>query len=117
MLALHIGPGPCKEIDEMKSLIRYQTKPESADENQRLVEKVYEELAAKDPGGLRYATLRLEDSVSFIHIFMTDSDDTPNGLAGIAAFAEFQRELAQRCVELPVAQAVTVVGSYRLLSG
>jgi hypothetical protein len=115
MLALHIGSGPCKEIDEMKSLIRYKTKPESADENQRLVEKVYEELAAKDPGGIRYATLRLEDG-SFIHIFTTDSDDTPNALSGIAAFAEFQRELAQRCVELPVAQAATIVGSYRLLS-
>jgi len=101
----------------MKSLIRYQTKPESADENQRLVEKVYEELAARDPGGIRYATLRLEDGVSFVHIFMTDSDDTPNGLGDIAAFAEFQRELGQRCVDLPVAQAATVVGSYRLLSG
>jgi hypothetical protein len=116
MLALHITPGPRKEIDEMKSLIRYRTKPESANENQRLVEKVYEELAARDPGGMRYVTLRLEDGVSFVHIFMTDSDDTPNGLGGIAAFAEFQRELAQRCVELPVAQGVAVVGSYRLLS-
>jgi hypothetical protein len=48
---------------------------------------------------------------------MTDSDDTPNAFGGIAAFAEFQRELAQRCVELPVAQAATIVGSYRLLSG
>src|SRR5712692_7362626 len=67
-------------MDEMKSLIRYKTKPESADENQRLVEKVYEELAARDSGGIRYATLRLEDGVSFVHIFMTDSDDTPNGL-------------------------------------
>jgi hypothetical protein len=37
-------------------------------------------------------------TASFIHIFMTDSDDTPNGLGGIAAFAEFQRELTQRCV-------------------
>ena len=101
----------------MKSLIRYKTKPESANENQRLVEKVYEELAAKDPGGIRYATLRLEDGVSFVHIFMTDSDDTPNRLGGIAAFVEFQRELSQRCVDQPVAQAVTIVGSYRLLPG
>ena len=99
----------------MKSLIRYKTKPESADENQRLVENVYEELASRDPGGIRYATLRLEDG-SFVHIFMTDSDDASNTLSGIAAFAEFQRELAQRCVELPVARAATVVGSYRLLS-
>lgn len=100
----------------MKSVIRYKTKPESADENQRLVEEVYTELAARDPGGMRYATLRLEDKVTFIHIFMTDSDDTPNTMGDIAAFVEFQRELAQRCVEQPGAQAVTVVGSYRLLS-
>ncbi|MDQ6921687.1 MAG: hypothetical protein M3170_08825 [Candidatus Dormibacteraeota bacterium] len=100
----------------MKSLIRYKTKPESADENQRLVAKVYEELAARDPGGVRYATLRLEDGVTFIHIFMTDSDDVPNALSTSAAFAEFQRDLAQRCVEQPTAQGATVVGSYRLLS-
>ncbi|HZK73181.1 MAG TPA: hypothetical protein VFD88_04190 [Clostridia bacterium] len=100
----------------MKSVIRYKTKPESADDNQRLVEDVYTELAARDPGGMRYATLRLEDRVTFIHIFMTDSDDTPNTMGDIAAFVEFQRELAQRCVEQPSAQAATVVGSYRLLS-
>ncbi len=100
----------------MKSVIRYSTKPESADENQRLVEDVYAELAARDPGGMRYATLRLADGVTFIHIFMTDSDDTPNTMGDIAAFVEFQRELAQRCVEQPAAQAASVVGSYRLLS-
>jgi hypothetical protein len=100
----------------MKSLIRYKTKPESADENQRLVEAVYAELAARNPGGIRYATFRLEDGVTFIHIFMTDSDGGPNSLGGIAAFAEFQRELAQRCVEQPAAQAAAVVGSYQLLS-
>jgi hypothetical protein len=100
----------------MKSLIRYKTKPDSAEENQRLVEKVYAELATRDPGGVRYATLRLEDGVTFIHIFMTDSDDAAGTLGGIVAFAEFQRELAQRCVEQPVAQAAAVIGSYRLLS-
>jgi hypothetical protein len=47
---------------------------------------------------------------------MTDSDDASNTLGGVAAFAEFQRELAQRCAEQPAAQAATVVGSYRLLS-
>ena len=62
---------------------------------------------------MRYATLRLEDGVTFIHIFMTDSDDAPNPLSTSAAFAEFQRELEQRCAEQPVAMAATVVGSYR----
>lgn len=101
----------------MKSVIRYRTKPESADENQLLIENVYAELGARDPGGVRYATLRLEDGVTFIHIFMTDSDASPNPLSTSAAFAEFQRELPKRCVEQPMAQAATVIGSYRLFAG
>jgi hypothetical protein len=100
----------------MKSLIRYKTKPEFADENQRLVEKVYEELNARDPGGVHYATLRLADGVTFMHVFTTDSDDAANTLGGIAAFAEFLRELPRRCDELPLAQDVTVVGSYRMFA-
>jgi len=101
----------------MKSLIRYKTKPEFADENQRLVEKVYEELKARDPGGVHYSTLRLEDGVTFMHLFTTDSDDAANTLGSIAAFAEFQRDLPQRCAEPPIAQPVTVVGSYRMFGG
>ena len=99
----------------MRSLIRYRTKPEHAEENQRLVEKVYEELAAKNPGEIKYATLRLDDGVTFVHIFMTDSDDSPNTLTSIAAFADFQKDLPQRCAEQPVVQSATLIGSYRLL--
>ncbi|SRR5260370_41863281 len=98
----------------MKSLIRYKTKPKLADENQRLVEQVYQELGARDPGGVHYATLRLADGVTFLHLFTTDSDDAANTLGSIAAFAEFLRDLPQRCAEAPVAQDVTVVGSYRV---
>lgn len=100
----------------MRSVIRYRTKPEWAEENQRLVEKVYAELGSRDPGGIRYATLRLEDGVTFVHIFITDSDEAGNPLRSSPAFAEFQRELPQRCDEQPAAQSAIVVGSYRLLS-
>ena len=98
----------------MKSLIRYKTKPEFADENQHLVERVYRELTARDPGAVHYATLRLADGVTFLHLFTTDSDDGAKTLGGIASFAEFLRDLPQRCAEAPVAQDVTVVGSYRM---
>jgi hypothetical protein len=101
----------------MKSLIRYKTKPETANENQRLVEKVYAELTARDPGGVHYTTLRLEDGVTFLHLFTTDSDDAANTLGAIAAFADFLRDLPQRCAEPPIAQPVTVVGSYRMFGG
>jgi hypothetical protein len=101
----------------MRSLIRYQTKPEFAAENQRLVEKVYEELTARDPGGVHYATFRLADGVTFLHLFTTDSDDGAKTLCTIAAFAEFQKDLLQRCAEAPVTEHVTVVGSYRMFEG
>jgi hypothetical protein len=101
----------------MKSLIRYKTRPELADENQRLVENVYQELEARDPGEVHYATFRLSDGVTFLHLFTTDSDDGAKTLGTISAFAEFQKDLLQRCAEAPVTEHVTVVGSYRMFEG
>jgi hypothetical protein len=40
-------------------VIRYRTKPEHADENERLVRAVFAELVEEDPAGLHYATFRL----------------------------------------------------------
>jgi hypothetical protein len=94
-------------------VVRYTTRPEAADENQRLVEDVYAELASHDPGGLQYATWRLADGVSFVHIAMVDGDGNP--LQQTAAFAKFQRDIGQRCVEPPVATEATLVGAYGLL--
>ena len=49
-------------------VVRYQCKPDRADENQALVEKVFAELDANAPAGLRYASFRLADGVSFVHV-------------------------------------------------
>lgn len=92
-------------------VVRYQTTAEAAEENQRLVEQVYAELAASEPAGLRYATFRLADGVSFVHVSILDADENP--LPKTAAFQEFQRELPQRLVEGPTPSEATIVGSYR----
>ncbi len=97
-------------------VVRYETKPDTASENQRLVEAVFEELRRSDPGGVRYATFRLADGVSFTHIAIIDSEDGSNPLADTAAFAEFQKGIADRCVEGPAATDATLVGSYRFLT-
>jgi hypothetical protein len=94
-------------------VVRYKTKPDRAEENQALVEKVFEELAGSDPGGLRYMTLRLGDGVSFVHIASVETSDGTNPLGATAAFAEFQREIGDRCAEQPVVAEATVVGSYQ----
>lgn len=96
-------------------VIRYRTKPESADENERLIRAVFAELAQKNPDGLRYAALRLEDGVSFVHMVVLDGEENP--LNASAAFGEFQAGIGGRCAEGPAPADGTVVGSYRLLDG
>jgi hypothetical protein len=96
-------------------VVRYTTRVDAADENQRLVEEVFAQLAADGPGGLRYATFRLADGVTFVHIAVVEGEVNP--LSRTAAFAEFQREIGDRCVDPPVAADATLIGSYRFLPG
>jgi hypothetical protein len=91
-------------------IVRYRTRPEAAEENVRLVQGVFTALAEAKPAGLRYTTYRLADGVSFVHVAHHDGADNP--LATLPAFAEFQRDLAQRCEEQPVPSVATAVGSY-----
>ncbi len=90
-------------------LIRYRTKPASADENAQLVREVFAELAATQPGGLHYVTLRLDDGVTFVHVATLDGE---NPLEGSPAFARFQSTLAARCEEGPVVADAEVVGAW-----
>jgi len=92
------------------TIVRYRTHPEAAEENARLVKDVFTSLADVDPGGMRYTTYRLADGVTFVHVAHFTGAENP--LATLPAFAKFQRELAQRCVEPPAPSEATVVGSY-----
>lgn len=94
------------------TVVQYTAKAERADENQQLVEAVFRELHATAPRGLRYASFRLDDGVSFVHIASVDTSDGSNPLGTIAAFAEFGREIAERCDEPPVVHDSQLVGSY-----
>jgi hypothetical protein len=62
--------------------------------------------------GIRYATVVLDDGVSFIHIAAQDADTNP--LLQLDAFQEFQRNIGDRCDEAPVLSEFRQVGSYRL---
>jgi hypothetical protein len=95
------------------TIVRYKTKPDRADENQALIEKVFGELGANRPPGLRYASFRLADSVSFVHVASVDTNDGTNPLTATPAFTDFLRDIKERCEDAPVASDATVVGSYR----
>jgi hypothetical protein len=96
------------------NIVRYRTKPERADENQALIENVFAELASTRPDGLRYASFRLADGVSFVHVATVDTPDGSNPLTETPAFATFLTDIADRCDEPPAASPATLVGSYRL---
>jgi|SRR5690349_5154061 len=94
-------------------MVRYRVKPDQVETNERLVRAVYEELGRTAPEGLRYATFRLEDGVSFVHIAAVDTADGANPLGKVEAFARFQEGVAGRCDEPPVATGLEQVGAYR----
>ena len=91
-------------------IVRYRTRPEAAEENSRLVAAVFASLSELEPDGIAYATYRLADGATFVHVAHFDGAENP--LAKLTAFAEFQRNLADRCVEPPAPTEATVVGSY-----
>src|ERR1700760_3751363 len=95
-----------------KVLVRYRVKPELVEENERLVRDVYAELARTQPDGLRYATFKLDDGLTFVHIAV-HADENP--LQHVDAFHRFQEGIRERCDQPPVAGAVDEIGSYRFL--
>jgi hypothetical protein len=97
------------------SMVRYKVQPGRGDENAELVRAVYAELAVKRPEGLRYATFRLPDGVSFVHLVI-ETEEPGRILGGIEAFGRFSSDIASRCDEPPVVTEVELVGSYGVTS-
>ena len=85
---------------------------EAADENQRRVEGVFEELAADNPDNVSYIVLRLADD-SFVHVSFHDhGEDEVNPIASTPAFAHFQDGHAERRAGGVDQQTATLVGAY-----
>jgi hypothetical protein len=95
-----------------KIMVRYKTKPVRAQENEQLIRAVYEELHSSIPVGLHYATFRMDDGVSFVHIASNETDG-PSPLAQVPAFQRFQRDLSERCAQQPASVELHEIGSYR----
>ena len=95
-----------------RTLIRYKTRPEATEQNQRLIEDVFAELQLKSPEGIRYMALRIGDG-SFLHF--VESGDGDNTLPRMDAFRAFLSGVRERCVEPPQPNEATIVGNYRML--
>jgi radical SAM superfamily enzyme with C-terminal helix-hairpin-helix motif len=97
-----------------RTMVRYKVKPEHAEENVRLIQKVFEELDAKSPAGVRYLVLRLGDG-TFVHFSTADTADGVSPIPRLEAFGRYQSGIKERCAEPPQSNDVTIVGDYRML--
>ncbi len=95
-------------------MVRYRVHPDRVAENEELVRAVYDELAAAQPDGLRYATFKLPDGVTFVHLAQHGE---PNPLSTTAAFQRFQEGIRGRCDEPTAVTELHEVGSYRFFEG
>jgi hypothetical protein len=93
-------------------MVRYRVKADRAAENESYVKKVFEQLERERPAGVRYATFKLDDGVSFVHIASIQSEGGANPLTELSAFKAFTADIKDRCEEPPVTVKLNEVGSY-----
>lgn len=96
-------------------MVRYKVKVDKAAENVAFIEKVFEQLKREQPSGLRYASFKQPDGVSFVHL--VEMPDGSNPLGELQAFKDFTAKIKERCDEPPVPAELTEVGSYRFFGG
>jgi hypothetical protein len=95
-----------------RMMVRYKVRPDRVAENERYVAGVFEQLKREQPAGLRYATFKLDDGVSFVHIVSHEAADGGNVLTALSAFNAFTSTIRDRCEEPPVATDLQEIGSY-----
>ena len=95
-------------------MVRYKIKADRVAENERYIASVFEALKRTQPSGLRYASFKLDDGVSFMHIASTETEDGSNPLRELAEFNAFTASIGERCAEPPVTVELHEIGSYRM---
>jgi hypothetical protein len=93
-----------------KVIVRYKVKPDHVAENEQLVREVYLQLHEQEPEHFSYATYKLEDGLTFLHVASYDGGKNP--LPALPAFKNFQAGIKDRCDELPVVNKVIEIGAY-----
>jgi hypothetical protein len=82
----------------LTTLVRYQVRPETADENESRISDVFRELQEKRPKGVRYLALRLQND-EFVHLAAPDDDALP--LTELKTFQAFRAGGELRWIDPP----------------
>ena len=97
-------------------IVQYKVKADKAAENERYAKAVFAQLEQESTAGVHYATFKLEDGVSFVHLATIDDSGGANPLTALSAFQAFLEQVKERCEVLPFSTTWTEVGNYRLIS-
>ncbi len=94
------------------TMVRYTTKPDHADENEKLARSVFAQLRSSRPDGLAYGLFR--DGNEFIHLFVNLKEDAAAPLTELSTFKTFSEGISERCEVQPnpTRLAVQLVESY-----
>jgi quinol monooxygenase YgiN len=92
-------------------LVRYKVKPKHVERNRELAGGCLSELSAAQLAN-RYAVFTLADGVSFVHLHLYADEAEGKQLTQLPSFRTFEKDLAERCEELPAVSKLEPIGSY-----
>ncbi len=96
------------------TMIRAKVKPESVADLEASARAMFSAIEAQQPGGVKYASLRLADGETYV-ILLALASPPENPLTDIPEFRAFQDGLEGWLAGPPTAEHLTVVGSYNLV--
>ena len=96
-------------------MIRTQVRPDRTAEVEAAVQKMFAAIKEAQPQGVRYASCKLLDGVTFVVILELDGPANP--LVTVPEFTQFQENLKDWLAGPPTAEPLQVIGSYQLFSG
>ncbi|MFL6623647.1 MAG: hypothetical protein ACJ8J7_13195 [Sulfurifustaceae bacterium] len=94
-------------------MVRYKVKADRAEENERYIAAVFEQLKREHLPQVHYASFKLEDGVSFVHIASFETDDSNRALRELPTFKAYLEGISDRCQEQPVISTMREVGTYQ----
>jgi len=94
-------------------MVRARVKSEHVADVEAAAGKLFAKLHQVKPQGLRYASSRLPDGVTFL-VLLELADGSENPMAGLPEFQSFTEGLKNWVAEPPVPERLEVIGSYSL---
>jgi hypothetical protein len=94
-------------------MVRAKIREDNVADARAAIEKVIQALEQEQPPGVRYASCLLSDGVTFVALLELE-DDGSHPLRGFPAYQEMVENLKQWYDGPPIADRMTVTGSYGL---